>query len=99
VTEARKKARLRQAAIGAAEARRIAAQEEQLDARPPFDPMPDGYHEIAIKALTNGTEVVILEQAGVFLPDEPGEGEPEHNCDALGCAFEHVVARFLIRAE
>ena len=44
-----------------------------------------------IQAYSDGKEVVIL---GIP-PDEESETEEDaHSCDAMGCGFDHVIARF-----
>lgn len=47
--------------------------------------IPNGY--IEIKAYTNGVFVVVPEQKGMELSGD----DDRHNCDALGCGWEHVV--------
>jgi hypothetical protein len=58
-------------------------------------PAPAGFREVTLKAFTDGVIVVIPEQAGFWLPDETvPEGDGSHDCDALGCGWEHVLAKF-----
>jgi len=40
---------------------------------------------------TNGKEIVILGDPG---DGEDSEDENAHNCDAMGCCWEHVLFRF-----
>jgi calcineurin-like phosphoesterase family protein len=47
---------------------------------------PESYR--LIRAYSNGTEIIIPGD-----PDEEKDGE-NHNCDALGCGWEHVAHRF-----
>lgn len=68
--------------------------------RPPADPEPPplpewppaGWTEITLVAYTDGRQLVIPEQEGLWVPDETTDDE--HNCDAQGCGWGHVLARF-----
>lgn len=60
------------------------------------DTTPLNYTRVWLEGYTNGTDVVILDQNGLTLPDcdDIDENDPAyHNCDAMGCGHEHVLAR------
>jgi len=65
--------------------------------------IPEGYREIRVrlliggefrelKALFNGHQVVVGEQDGFSLP----VNDEAHNCDQMGCGWEHVMFRLWI---
>ena len=54
--------------------------------------IPKGYKEIKVNDLrlyTNGVNVVISGE-----PPESDETELAHNCDDMGCGWEHVLMSF-----
>lgn len=55
---------------------------------------PEGFRPVQITVWTDGRHVIVPEQEPFWLPceDEPAEGG--HDCDANGCGWEHVLARF-----
>jgi hypothetical protein len=77
---------------------------EWTEPRPGFKPAPAelgspstpaGFREVTLRAWTDGDTVIVPEQEGFWLPEEtPYEGPGSHDCDANGCGWEHVLARF-----
>lgn len=50
------------------------------------DGIPKGW--VKIEAYSNGKEIVVL--------GEVDENDEEHNCDEMGCRWDHVIHRFKI---
>lgn len=61
------------------------------------DGVPEGFRKIALIAYTDGRQVIVPDQSALPLPCETVEGD--HDCDANGCGWEHVLARFLLPRE
>ncbi len=57
--------------------------------------MPLGYREIAASVYTNGRDLVICGDPLELWPWQPGDDHP-HNCDAMACGQEHVIARTVL---
>lgn len=50
------------------------------------DGIPKGY--VRVTAFTNGEKIVVVGSP----MDEDGDEENGHNCDAMGCGWDHILA-------
>lgn len=58
--------------------------------------LPPGFREIQASVYTNGAEIVVCAHPDSVWPElvnDSGCDEHPHNCDAMGCNWEHVIAR------
>jgi hypothetical protein len=51
--------------------------------------VPDGYRVLPATVYTDGTHIVVCAEPSRLF----GDDEESHNCDAMGCRWEHVVLR------
>jgi hypothetical protein len=59
--------------------------------------MPDGFRVLRATVYTDGERLVVTANPDDLWPGyEDHDGEHPHNCDQMGCNWEHVVARTTI---
>ena len=77
----REKAQLRQRERMAREAEELRRQRTGI---------PPGWRKVFLAAYTDGQQVIVTDEGDVGL----GDDEDDHSCDAMGCGWAHVLARF-----
>jgi hypothetical protein len=55
--------------------------------------LPPGWTAVTLHAYTDGKQVVVTDHGSITWEGR-GEVEDDHDCDAMGCGWEHVLARF-----
>jgi len=60
------------------------------------DGIPDGYRVLDATVYTNGEDIVVTGNPSDLWPEDDGE---KHNCDEMGCAWGHVIARAKLENE